>query len=581
MLTNRPDRKRLRDDTDGAILVVGIAMGLLLVGALWHIVSVGDAILWRERLQDGADSAAFENAVWNARGMNIIVFLNIVMAAVMAILVVLNGLYIFFSAALAALHAAKLACLFAWFPSGITQALCAASIIGPSIITPAQQAVGRARDAASRSVPRFITGIQTAQQIVASVTPLVGVKEATLKTHAAYEMLATGLSPSLVPSVSRLKRLGTGVSLPVQEGDESRLCEKAGEFVPNEILALLEESGFDGGLPTQALEFFRGLAGDIAGNLSSVFCGNRSPGDIAALHETFMDVADSECSTAERFGRMQDGEFTEEQQQLLDEQSQDAQGGDPAQRAAERERREQQLRDLQSHWSTRNGTDQFDHSRCKQEQFDAQNAAAASETTQGSKPAEVWDDTANGDFFMQSWGFSYHPPPHVERDDRGLTFVEQGSTAHLRDANVETLGTAQAEMYWDPVDCDGSWDGCKAEAMWKMRWKARLRRLHNPVEMAGRAAVNIAVSDVVSAASDAIGMLTGAIEDAALDGLGSASQGGGFWSRIELVLRGTLWDAVYSRLPVDPIGWATGELEGTVREALEQDPPAPNELVIH
>jgi hypothetical protein len=154
--TSTQHRKSLRDDTQGAILVLGVAMGLLLVGGMWHIVSVGDAILWREHLQDAADSAAFENAVWNARGMNIIAFLNILMSAVMAVLVVLNGLYIFFSAALAALHAAKLACLFAWFPSGITQVLCAASIIGPSIITPAQQAVGRARDAAARTVPRFI-----------------------------------------------------------------------------------------------------------------------------------------------------------------------------------------------------------------------------------------------------------------------------------------------------------------------------------------------------------------------------------------------------------------------------------------
>jgi hypothetical protein len=182
---------------------------------------------------------------------------------------------------------------------------------------------------------------------------------------------------------------------------------------------------------------------------------------------------------------------------------------------------------------------------------------------------------------MQSWGFTYDQPPHLARNDRGLTYVERGSDANLRDANVRALGTAQAEMYWEPIECDGTWGACKDEAMWKMRWKARLRRLHNPVEMAGRALVEIVVGDVVGAASDAISTATGAIEGGVLDGVGQASGGGSFWSGIELVLRGNLWNEVYSRLPVDPIGTATGALETTVREAISQDPPAPNEHIIH
>jgi hypothetical protein len=182
---------------------------------------------------------------------------------------------------------------------------------------------------------------------------------------------------------------------------------------------------------------------------------------------------------------------------------------------------------------------------------------------------------------MQSWGFSYKQPPHLERDDRGLRFADGGSDEHLRAANVTALGTAQAEMYWDPIDCDGSWGDCKAEAMWMMRWKARLRRLHSPVEMAARTAVDIAVSEVVAAAGNAIGTVTSAIEDTALDGVGHAADSGGFWASIELVLRGALWSNVYPRLPVDPIGWAQGQVGTTVREALEQDPPAPDQSIIH
>ncbi|HEX2673594.1 MAG TPA: hypothetical protein VHM25_22100, partial [Polyangiaceae bacterium] len=69
-MTREPNQN-LTQDSRGAILIVGIVFGVLLVGALWHIAGIGDAIAWRERAQDAADAGAFENAVWNARGMNV------------------------------------------------------------------------------------------------------------------------------------------------------------------------------------------------------------------------------------------------------------------------------------------------------------------------------------------------------------------------------------------------------------------------------------------------------------------------------------------------------------------------------
>src|SRR5688572_26207086 len=81
------DPRNLIRETRGAALVVGIVMGVILVGGLWHIASLGDAIIWRERAQDAADAGAFENAVWTARGMNVIVSLNIIMALILSILV--------------------------------------------------------------------------------------------------------------------------------------------------------------------------------------------------------------------------------------------------------------------------------------------------------------------------------------------------------------------------------------------------------------------------------------------------------------------------------------------------------------
>lgn len=74
-------------DQRGAVMVVGVFMAAFLVGSLWYIIGIGDAILYRERMQDGADAVAFAAAVYHARGMNIIAMINIIMAAILAVLV--------------------------------------------------------------------------------------------------------------------------------------------------------------------------------------------------------------------------------------------------------------------------------------------------------------------------------------------------------------------------------------------------------------------------------------------------------------------------------------------------------------
>jgi hypothetical protein len=545
---------RLRQRSEGAILVVGILMGMLMVGALWNLVSIGDAILWREHLQDAADAAAFENAVWNARGMNIIVFLNIVMAAAMAILVALRGTILLLTGAIAALHAAKLACLLAWFPSGITQALCALGWTLPNVLQPALTTARNLETSARRSIPRFIDGVKRAQQVVATVSPLVGVKESTLRTSSEYNMMAAGLSPSLAPNnVVGAPRIGLGVSLPVEEGAESTLCEKAGRFVPNELLSLLEAAGVSNSILNAAGGFIRDMAGNIAGSLPSVFCGNMAPGDISQLNTMLRDAARDSCGAAERGGPLTD------QSQVTQEER------------TERER-------FSDYWTQENGQDVFNTQRCEDEQFAQASQQAQNQPTEGKKPADVWSYTKNGDFFMQSWGLSFHTPPHQAGNDRGLDFAAGGNGAGMLDANVHRLGTAQAEMYYN---CEAVWDDCKGDAMWTMNWKARLRRVHNPAEMAARSISQIAIDQVVGAVENAISTITGGAETAATNWIGQNAQQGGFWSQAWGFLRGNLWSNIYPRLPWDPIGWTTGQVEETVSGVLAREPPAPSEVIIH
>jgi len=70
--------------------VMGVLMAVFLVAALYHAIGLGEAILQRQRMQDAADAAAFSAAVVHARGMNTIVLINLVMAALLAVVVALK-----------------------------------------------------------------------------------------------------------------------------------------------------------------------------------------------------------------------------------------------------------------------------------------------------------------------------------------------------------------------------------------------------------------------------------------------------------------------------------------------------------
>jgi hypothetical protein len=89
----KPERRRpssasaLSTDQGGAVMLIGLFLALAVIGGLWCLIGIGNAILAREVSQEAADSAAFTNAVIHARGMNLIAFINIiVMALTMAYL---------------------------------------------------------------------------------------------------------------------------------------------------------------------------------------------------------------------------------------------------------------------------------------------------------------------------------------------------------------------------------------------------------------------------------------------------------------------------------------------------------------
>jgi hypothetical protein len=85
----------LKNDTRGAVMVFGIFAAVFLVGILYYVVGVGDAIVHHEAMQDAADATAYTSAVYHARGMNILAMINLIMAAVLAVLVIMKILQVF------------------------------------------------------------------------------------------------------------------------------------------------------------------------------------------------------------------------------------------------------------------------------------------------------------------------------------------------------------------------------------------------------------------------------------------------------------------------------------------------------
>jgi hypothetical protein len=83
----------IRDDR-GVILVVGVFFTFLWIGVVWFIFGVGNAIAYRENMQNAADAAAFSGAVYNARGMNLIAMINNLMGVLLATVVAMKILQI-------------------------------------------------------------------------------------------------------------------------------------------------------------------------------------------------------------------------------------------------------------------------------------------------------------------------------------------------------------------------------------------------------------------------------------------------------------------------------------------------------
>jgi len=146
----------LRRDNRGAVLIIGLFVALSLCGALWMLIGIGDAILFRERGQEAADAAALSAASTHARAMNSMGAANLVM-------LVQVGAYLSFSVI------ADLALVIASFLVGVSFAQKAGGDFGARALE-----TFRTLTQFEQAMARSFATVHQAQSSLATGAPLLG-----------------------------------------------------------------------------------------------------------------------------------------------------------------------------------------------------------------------------------------------------------------------------------------------------------------------------------------------------------------------------------------------------------------------
>jgi hypothetical protein len=476
-MKNPSAKHDLGADSRGAIMVIGIVAGALLVGALWHVAGIGDAIAWRERAQDAVDAGAFENAVWHARGMNVIVAINIVMSLVLMVLVIWRIALILVTVALV-----------------IGAVLCVATL-GAGCGFTASVARLEARmlekdKPLAENIMRVLTAMSAAEVAVASATPIVAMAQASANTHAGYDVSSAAtqsasLLPALNPKMARKlsecfkgkpykgkhrketkgekaaqayqdflanPRLGIGVSLPMQADSYSALCGKAGEAAPNNIAGVMERAGASSGA-IAGVDVAKKWLGRIVGSLPGLFCSPMGKGSKPdGLSELVGERAVDSCKSQLEGARVIQGDTKGNNEiKYRDEDGKVVSEDDYVRNCSKKKKKEANDK-LKGAFDTK----------------------ATYGNTDCATPAKVWEWAVNGNVFMRSFAQVEKDRPMAERDDKGLEVADGDQSGNVQALENEEV-VAHAEMYFD---CGKPrWMDCRSDAPWQLRWRARLRRV--------------------------------------------------------------------------------------------------------
>lgn len=236
-------RDRLGADTRGSMMLMSLFMSLFAIGALYFVLGVGDAVIYRRIMQDAADAGAHAASVMSAKGMNLHVLLNIVMAVTAGILLVIRSVEVLLEIVLAVLQALAATVVFA--PKAVP-------LIG--VLAPVESTVERVGDAVEQFVRVAHDALDVAHRTVQRGYPLLAQARAVdaMAFQPAYDppVMAGFVVPMLGPQLP-----GGGRGLPVEEDDIEVPCDRVSDGMASRLSNVRSRA------PKWLLRFLGGLVG--------------------------------------------------------------------------------------------------------------------------------------------------------------------------------------------------------------------------------------------------------------------------------------------------------------------------------
>jgi len=442
------DTGHLKSDQSGAIMIAGVFMAALLAAGVFYLIGMGNAIVYRERIQDAADAVAYTSAGVHARGMNIIVFINLIMAALLAVLIMMRMLILMLGITIVACGICIAATIFCPL-SGV----CAAAM--PYMVKIEKGLISGANKY-EKVLDKVLPALSIFEKVVAITTPYVAAYKGN-KVSKAYKPLITSgmaLSPSMVPFVPSSKKLG----LPVQEMEWDKFCKKSAE--------LAIENGF-GWLPGPVGWILKKIAGAIAGTFSGYFCGGAGASNIQDIMDNKINEQVNEgCSNQKKdcSDKVKSGNSYPQCTGNVDQ---------------------DKATPCMSKFCTDlgGGMAEFNTANCKKEGkqtaqdkmkdtgFDPKGGGISN--TKNKTPKEIWEGAEIGSIWFQTFGFTGGDEQWPRKLDKGLAIATKTGQMPKVQGSWGNWRFGQAEFYFDDK---GKWKDLKEDCMWKMYWRARLRR---------------------------------------------------------------------------------------------------------
>ncbi len=215
--------KSLYQDARGSMMLMSLFMALFAIGALYYVLGVGDAILYRRLMQDGADAGAHAASVMGAKGMNLHSLLNVVMAVTTGILLVIRSVEILLEITLGVLYGLL---------ATIVLSAKASALIG--VLTPVESTIERVGDAVEQFVQVAHDALDVAHHAVQRGYPLLAQVRA-VDAMAFQEVYDPPVAGGFVVPLFGPRLPEGGLGLPVEKAEIGALCDRVADGLQNRL----------------------------------------------------------------------------------------------------------------------------------------------------------------------------------------------------------------------------------------------------------------------------------------------------------------------------------------------------------